>query len=248
MKVLVVGDSCVDRYIYGTSSRMCPDAPVPVLIPKRTVENGGMAKNVQSNIISLGVECDILTNEENIVKTRYVHEHTNHMFIRVDTNEESIKRVDPSKLKNLNNYDAIVVSDYNKGFLEEYDIQALCSEHPLVFMDTKKQLGFWASKCSYIKVNESEYNYSKKHFASIDESLKENLIVTLGPKGCNYRDKNYPVEKVEVKDMTGAGDTFISGLVVEYLKTGDIDKSIRFANDCATKVVQKKGVVAVNEV
>ncbi len=247
MKILVIGDSCIDKYVYGSSRRLCPDAPVPVLIPTSTVENGGMAKNVQANIASLGVECDIITNDEKIIKTRYVDNQTNHMFIRIDTNEEQIKRIPHDKLRNLEGYDAIVISDYNKGFLEEYDIQALCSDYPLVFMDTKKPLGFWATKCNFIKINESEYENSKRIFASLDTSLKNNLIVTLGPNGCKFQEKIYDVKKVDVKDMTGAGDTFLAGLVVEYVRTKDIDKAIDFANECATQVVQKKGVVTIDK-
>jgi|TARA_R110000851_G_scaffold251350_2_gene403789 D-glycero-beta-D-manno-heptose-7-phosphate kinase len=248
MKIVVIGDSCVDQYIYGKSSRLCPDAPVPVLIPTKTVENGGMAKNVHANILSLGIECNIITNTEKIVKTRYVHEHTNHMFIRIDTNEEKIKRISPSKLANLSSYDAVVISDYNKGFLREEDIQKICQSHPLVFMDTKKPLGPWASDCNYIKINEKEYEHCKEHYGSLDTSLAESLIVTLGPDGCRYKDDLFPVARVDVKDMSGAGDTFLSGLVVEFLYSRDIKKAIDFANVCATQVVQKKGVVTIDEV
>jgi sugar/nucleoside kinase (ribokinase family) len=45
--------------------------------------------------------------------------------------------------------------------------------------------------------------------------------------------------------MSGAGDTFISGLVCEYVKSYDIIKAIKFAQECATKVVQKVGVCTV---
>ena len=55
-------------------------------------------------------------------------------------------------------------------------------------------------------------------------------------------DTIYPVETVEVKDMVGAGDTFISALCLEYLVSNNIHSSIKFANTCATKVVQLKGV------
>ena len=47
--------------------------------------------------------------------------------------------------------------------------------------------------------------------------------------------------------MTGAGDSFLAGLVVKYLTTKNIEKSIKFANECATQVVQRKGVVTINE-
>ena len=52
-------------------------------------------------------------------------------------------------------------------------------------------------------------------------------------------------EEVSVKDVSGAGDTFISGLVVEYVKTKDIKKAINFAQECTTKVVQQIGVVTI---
>ena len=64
----------------------------------------------------------------------------------------------------------------------------------------------------------------------------------MGSKGCRYQDQHYPVEKVEIKDLSGAGDSFLAGLVCEYLKDRDVGKSIEFANRCATRVVQQKGV------
>ena len=45
-----------------------------------------------------------------------------------------------------------------------------------------------------------------------------------------------------MKDVSGAGDTFMAGLVVEYCKTDDIIKSIKFANKCASEVVTHRGV------
>ena len=55
-------------------------------------------------------------------------------------------------------------------------------------------------------------------------------------------EKIYPVKSVEIKDVSGAGDTFIAGLAVKYLQTQDMDQAITFANDCATNVVQRRGV------
>ena len=56
-----------------------------------------------------------------------------------------------------------------------------------------------------------------------------------------------PVEtkKVEVKDLSGAGDTFMAGLVVKFMETDDIDLSIKYANECASKVVTQKGVAVL---
>ena len=68
MRFLVVGDSCEDKFIYGTCDRICPEAPVPVFAPVKEKNNGGMAKNVQANVEALGVDCDILTNSNKIFK------------------------------------------------------------------------------------------------------------------------------------------------------------------------------------
>jgi len=52
-------------------------------------------------------------------------------------------------------------------------------------------------------------------------------------------------ERVEVKDSTGAGDSFFAALLVRYAETGDIDEAINFANACAAKVVTQKGVTLI---
>jgi sugar/nucleoside kinase (ribokinase family) len=70
-------------------------------------------------------------------------------------------------------------------------------------------------------------------------------IVTKGNEGCLFQEKLYPTKDVPVKDISGAGDTFLAGLVSKYLKTVDIIKSIEFAQKCTTKVVQKHGVSTI---
>ena len=52
---------------------------------------------------------------------------------------------------------------------------------------------------------------------------------------------------MDVKDTSGAGDTFLSGLVGNYLETYNIIEAIKFANKCATQVVQKKGTAKINK-
>jgi D-beta-D-heptose 7-phosphate kinase/D-beta-D-heptose 1-phosphate adenosyltransferase len=75
--------------------------------------------------------------------------------------------------------------------------------------------------------------------------IEKKLIVTMSNDGCRFNGKHFPVEKVNIKDVSGAGDTFISGLVSEFVRTNDIYESILFAQKCATKVVQKKGVTTI---
>ncbi len=141
-------------------------------------------------------------------------------------------------------FDAIIISDYCKGFLNEQDIEFICKNNKNVFIDTKKKLGDWIENADYIKINSLEYENNEK-FLNEYYAVMDKTIVTKGNEGCLFQDKVYPTEDVPVKDISGAGDTFLAGLVVEYLKTNDIIKSIKFAQECTTKGVQKHGVSTV---
>jgi len=237
-QILVIGETCQDIFVYCHALRLAPDIPVPVLQISRKVESPGMAKNVQRNISTLVSDCTLLTNPdwETVTKTRYIHEVTNHMFVRVDTSHE----IPPVNREEISfDYDLIVISDYNKGFLSEEDIEYICNNHPRVFIDTKKRLGEWANNALYIKINDYEYKRSVPFLNSI---LKSKIIHTVGAEGCFFKGVRYPVQKVEVVDTSGAGDSFMSALVVKYLENENIEESIDFANKCASEVVKKRGV------
>tara|TARA_R110002020_G_scaffold46307_3_gene131845 strand:- start:307 stop:1047 length:741 start_codon:yes stop_codon:yes gene_type:complete len=243
MKILVIGESNKDIFHYGESVRLCPDAPVPVFKSLKMVQNGGMAKNVEANLSSFGIDVDIITNRnwKKVSKTRFVDLRSNHMFLRVDENDTSYGTLSARRVEGtrFEDYTAIVVSDYNKGFLAEDILQKISLSHPLVFLDTKKVLGPWAENFTYIKINNKEYEATQH---TMTEKLKNNTIITRGPNGSEFRKEFYPVPAVEIKDTSGAGDTFLSGLCYKYVLTGDICLSIKFANICATTVVQKRGV------
>tara|TARA_R110000824_G_scaffold80365_4_gene202110 strand:+ start:5915 stop:6658 length:744 start_codon:yes stop_codon:yes gene_type:complete len=244
MRILVIGESCRDVYRYGECSRLCPEAPVPVIkIDNSDVNiNPGMAMNVYRNIESLASKTtvDIITNEnwQQVNKTRFVDQRTNYIVLRVDENDEAIPR---SKVIEIDYalYDVVVISDYNKGFLSEEDIEYISNQHAVTFLDTKKILGNWCKNIKFIKINEFEYNRTKH---MLNEDMSNKMIITLGPHGAKYLDRVYPVPKVEIKDTSGAGDTFIAALCVKYTETKNLQEAIRHANYCATLVVQKKGV------
>lgn len=266
MKILVIGDSCIDRFVYGTCDRICPEAPVPVFQPQpHVVENGGMALNVQANVRALDMECDIATNEfwpeVSPIKTRYIDSKTNQMLLRVDDND--IKSTQHYNHEDdLDDYEAIIVADYDKGFLSEEDVETICSKHERVFIDSKKADLSHAKNARFIKINEHEYGKAKR---SIDSCIEyntfddERLIVTHGGLGCKWNGKMYPPPKErEVRDVSGAGDTFMAAFVVTLImsfgdgvgqvlgqpyETFHIENAIAKAQDCASMAVSRKGVV-----
>jgi len=243
MKVLVIGETCDDVFIYGEVLRLNPEAPVPIIKPKYQTTNKGMAENVANNLESLGVGVDLVCNRETIKKIRYVDDSYNYILLRIDE-EEPITKIDLYKLPE-EDYNAVVIGDYNKGFLQPSDIQYICKKYTCpIFLDTKKELGKWAECLDYIKINNSEYQRNKE---IIDTKLISKTIITRGSLGCNFDGKNFPTKEVEVKDVVGAGDTFLAGLVFKYIETNSIEESIEFANLCSTQVVQKRGVGIVDK-
>ena len=249
MKILVIGEKCIDRFVYGICNRICPEAPVPVFKPTNSTENGGMAENVFNNILALGVECDIITNRNIIEKIRYVDSRSNQMMMRLDKNDcVETKDKYSHVTSRLKGYDAIIISDYGKGFLTERDIELISKDSDgCIFLQTNKMLGDWCAGVDFIKINEYEYNNAKYSLDNLKMNGHTiNLIVTLGERGCRYNGRHFKIKnRIEVRDLSGAGDTFLSGLVVKYVSCGDIIKSISYAQECATKVVQKLGVSVI---
>ena len=59
-RVLVAGDVMLDRYWHGATSRISPEAPVPVVHVGQSEERAGGAANVALNIAALGVQTRLL--------------------------------------------------------------------------------------------------------------------------------------------------------------------------------------------
>ena len=235
--VLLIGDSCIDKYAYGSCDRLSPEAPIPVLKFSNTLTKKGMAANVKDNLEAFGLVVDFITNEEEITKTRYIDERSGQHLLRVD-HDVALRPWDGKTLLPLETYDAIVISDYNKGFLTYELIENLRKSYKgPVFLDTKKQDLSRFDKC-FVKINETEYN---ARFSICPE-----LIVTLGGKGAMYKrffnERFFPTIKTEVVDVCGAGDTFLSALAYEYLRSSNMDNAINFANRCSAITVTHRGV------
>jgi len=255
--VLVIGEECLDVFIYGSAVRLCPDVPAPVFVPSTTSVSFGMAGNTAENLKGMWVKSKKITQitqtAKPIKKTRYVDSRSNYTFLRVDEGEDSVEPYnDILTEKVIRKYDAVVISDYGKGFLSERDIEKFCVNNPNTFLDTKKVLGDFCKEAKIIKINSPEFEGIKSKIKL--EDWKDKLIVTLGEKGCMYLRGGtapgfhyYPTDSVDVCDVSGAGDTFLAALVAKYLQADNMDNAIKFANNKSKEAVQQKGVVAIRE-
>ena len=150
MKITVIGELCTDVFVYGETKRLSPEAPVPVFNPLHTEINPGMAGNVVENLRALNkdIKINFIHQKSPITKTRYVDDKSNHMFIRVDI-ENNIDELIMTEevIKTISDSDAVIVSDYHKGFLSEEIVNDICFFSKFAVTDTKKLIGMLSLSC-----------------------------------------------------------------------------------------------------
>lgn len=233
-KILLVGDNCEDVYQYGTVDRISPEAPVPVFKFIFEQRRPGMAGNVARNLEALGCDVNFLHGKTS-TKTRLVDKRSNQHIVRIDNDIISDPLIFETAIPKI--YDAIVISDYNKGTIT-YDIieEAIATRIP-VFIDTKKT-DLERMQGAWVKINELEYSNVKSECTG--------LIVTRGAAGATaiHYDLTVPAPQVEVADVTGAGDTFLAAFAFEFLRSRDHVTAINFANRAAAVSVCHQGCYA----
>jgi D-beta-D-heptose 7-phosphate kinase/D-beta-D-heptose 1-phosphate adenosyltransferase len=196
-------------------------------------ERPGMVSNVKQNLENLGCSVEMIHGSTS-TKTRFLDERSNQQIIRIDNDNDSR----PLTIENIptGEFDAIVISDYNKGTVSYELVETLKSKYTCpIFIDSKKTNLKRFEGC-IVKINSREYNEA---ITSCEE-----LIVTRGAKGAIYKGREFSARKVDVVDVTGAGDTFLAALAYMYLMTNDMYKSIEFAIRASEITVKHLGVYA----
>ena len=222
---------------------MSAEAPVPIFSEIDSESRYGMAANVYLNLYSFDLDVEFVTNERTIEKHRYIDEKTRQHLLRVDKNEHNPPDYYRYRGSDFDGVDLVAISDYNKGFLTFEicsKIATTCIDKNIpLFVDSKKK-DLSCFENAILKINEIEYsqitNYPEEH----------KLIVTMGPEGCIYDNKQYRIKKVEVFDVCGAGDVFLASLIYKYMKHGRIEKSLDFANKAAARSVTKFGTYVLS--
>jgi bifunctional ADP-heptose synthase (sugar kinase/adenylyltransferase) len=232
--VLLIGDSCVDEYYYGTCNRISPEAPVPVLKIIRTETKNGMSENVAANLKSFGYKVHHVTSTVKSVKRRYIDEKSKQHILRVDEDHVSQPFNPDQMVYDYDSVSAIVISDYEKGLLTYEAIEWLRQNYTgPIFIDTKKTDLARFEGC-IVKINSLE---NERIISPCTD-----LIVTLGDRGASYQGTIYPAEDTEVVDVCGAGDMFLAALTAKYINNQDLVSAIKFANRASAIAVRHQGV------
>jgi bifunctional ADP-heptose synthase (sugar kinase/adenylyltransferase) len=264
-KVIIIGEKAIDIFEYVDINRVNPEAPSLIGVPVGMDVKGGMAENVYNNLISLGLKQNnvcFISNLTAIIKKRFIDKKSNYVVFRIDQNDDIISKQheyfcgDTFKkleeiLINHKTIKFIVISDYNKQFIDEYwieQISILAKKYGiLTALDSKKILSDWSKEIDFVKINKKEYenNLLSNKFP---ESFCKNLLVTDGDKGIHWINKGLTFigERVEVRDVVGAGDVALAAFVIKMIESeNNIEESIKFANKAASISVTKKGTCSI---
>lgn len=293
-KVLVIGDVMLDRYIIGKVSRISPEAPVPVLEIQREELKGGGASNVFLNLKALGSEpflFSVIGNDlegkelkkilgekgvfliedpsrPTTVKTRVIAHHQ--QVVRMDReNPAKISDVIVEKMLkiiNLEDFDGILISDYNKGVISEalmLKILELKKMEAKIFVDPKVENISLFKNVTLISPNHGEAERitgikMKRNEDFIEGARKikgmlncKYVVITRGEEGMTFLDEenkggHLPTKAREVYDVTGAGDTVISILTLSLLSHASLSEACELANYGASIAVSRLGTIAVS--
>tara|TARA_Y100000022_G_scaffold109412_1_gene94522 strand:+ start:1758 stop:2918 length:1161 start_codon:yes stop_codon:yes gene_type:complete len=249
--IVVIGDIIIDEYVYGTSTRLSPEAPVPVVKHEKTERKLGGAGNVYNNIKSLTDDVTLI-GYRNDTTDWPVELFCTHMPLkqRIYADKHYVTRIDREQtIDNSTLFDyvkkrvhncTVVISDYNKGTIQDPQrlIKILKDNGCYVIVDPKQHLDLYAG-ADVIKPNKQEYE-------EYNNGVDTDMVVTLGADGYMINGTHYPTQQQDVYDVTGAGDTFLA--VMSYFL--DFGESLEFACEMANKgagvSVQHNGVYVVH--
>ncbi|MGB6867176.1 MAG: PfkB family carbohydrate kinase, partial [Candidatus Aminicenantaceae bacterium] len=203
-RILVLGDLMLDKYLWGNVGRISPEAPVPIVEVHRDTSCLGGAGNVCHNLESLGafpIPVGVVGDDQagdwikksvpdssgvfvdkkrpTTVKTRIIAHHQ--QIVRVDQEEKkSISSEMEEKIFNFiqeDEFEGILISDYNKGLLTKPLMQKLLlythKKGISVFVDPKVDNFFSFSPVTLINPNHTEAEQIVHHACDTDAQVEK---------------------------------------------------------------------------
>lgn len=217
------------------------------------------------------IYCGASNSKSTIVKNRIIAK--GQQMVRID--HEPKKPFDSLEIKNLKEIfdktisnekiDGLVLQDYNKGSLTEslikHIIQVAKRKNIPVVVDPKfKNLKAY-QYCTIFKPNKVEFDRAIEQFeinsnlsfkeksALLQEKLKfEKIYITLGADGIYSfeLDQTFPTISSDLVDITGAGDSLVSSLILMHLEGIKEEMLCTNLNLIGSKVIQKIGTVSID--
>ena len=285
----------LDQYVSGSTDRLSPEAPVPVVKIDSQFSVLGGAANVANNLAALGANVSLLGvvgRDDNArivnelleakgianqlldadifttVKTRVISR--NQQMVRVDREEVfSDEDAFVNHLSGVLSFfqgSAIIVSDYAKGVCSPGAMKVILTwatnNDVKVLIDPKgtdwsKYEGAFLIKPN-VKELEELFNTSientNSEIAQFGKEIRsryniEHVLITRSEEGMTHiHDEILHVKsrKVDIYDLSGAGDTVIAVLVFLIQQGEDISIAIDKANQAGSYVITKPNTYAIS--
>lgn len=298
LRVLVVGDLMLDHWVWGTVTRISPEAPIPVVDVERYTHTPGGAANVVSNLRALGARVGLLgvvgrddsgrklravlrrqgadvdgiltdPTRPTALKTRIVAHHQ--QVVRADY--ERRHPLDESMqgqlldwfAKHWEGYDAVLLSDYNKGVFRPDTARRMLAElagrRPAVAGPKPENFDlFGAARLVTLNAREAAAaagrpTDNEEHVRRAGADLRGrlaggSLLITRGEHGMTLfagdRPVTVPALATQVFDVSGAGDTVLATVGLALAAGGTDEEAIRLASHAAAVVVRKLGTATAS--
>lgn len=163
--------------------------------------------------------------------------------------------------------DGILISDYSKGVMTPFMIELVLAiardKHIPVLVDPKDNFKNYKG-CTIFKPNLKELQQHKVKATRPDYMIAwdglrrqvgaEYLVITLGDRGMYWTaegdEGSVEAHKVEVANVSGCGDAAAAVMLLEYIKSGDIERAVTLANYAASRIVQRErtGYLDIKEI
>lgn len=300
VRVLVIGDVMLDRYWWGSVSRISPEAPVPIVQMEKTSLVAGGAANVAANLVGLGAKTKLfgirgddaegealekvlteagiadhditpIGGRKTSIKTRIVA-HSQHV-VRIDQetstpiSDENAADIAEKCAAEMQNCDAVIVSDYAKGFLTDSLLKKIIETgrelNKPVFVDPKGRDFAKYRGAAVITPNKREaaeaagLDIASENIVEAGKHLAETLdlkamLITEGEDGMTLFERGHAVAKMpslarKVYDVTGAGDTVIATFAAAVAAGSTFTEAARLANAAAGLVVASVGTTRIEK-
>ena len=293
--VLVIGDLMLDKYLWGHTDRISPEAPVPIVEVNNIDFRPGGAANVALNLSSLGCNVIIIgvigsdSDGENLlnllnkykidcsnivisddryttVKTRIMSQ--DQQVLRADyevktpLSDNLLNKIYESLKSVIDNVDALILQDYNKGVFNITNIPEIISlannsSKPIYvdpknsnFKSFKNVRLFKPNLIEFFEGFDSNQSSIKNDGFQLKEELNADMVfITQGSDGASlFESSEYhhiPTKARKVHDVSGAGDTVISIFTLSDLCDASPKESAILSNYAAGRVCEEVGVVPI---
>jgi D-beta-D-heptose 7-phosphate kinase/D-beta-D-heptose 1-phosphate adenosyltransferase len=246
MTIGVIGDGFTDRYWVGRVRGQSAEAPIPIVDIEGKKDFPGGARNVAANLTSLGADCFYLERiQQNYPTKNRLLTESGLQLARWDE-DDWCRPYERADLVELVDADAIVVSDYAKGSVNEEVIQILRNFTGQVFVDTKRDPGAWIGSNAILFPNLKEYEQYKQKYDWFPQ-----VVLKRGPEGLAWMEYGHiTFQRASranyVVSVNGAGDSVLAGFVRAYTEGWGIMAALEFANEVAGVAVEKPFTSTVN--